>query len=38
MLPNKLVTLNANFNNLKTQGVKATAFKVSEQGKPLTFF
>uniref|UniRef100_A0A3Q3X844 Mimecan n=1 Tax=Mola mola TaxID=94237 RepID=A0A3Q3X844_MOLML len=27
MLPNKLVTLNANFNNLKTQGVKATTFK-----------
>lgn len=28
-LPTKLVLFNANFNNLKTQGVKATAFKVS---------
>lgn len=27
MLPNKLVSFNANFNKLKTQGVKATAFK-----------
>ncbi|XP_035512279.1 osteoglycin, paralog b [Morone saxatilis] len=27
MLPNKLVSFNANFNRLKTQGVKATAFK-----------
>ncbi|XP_018541480.1 osteoglycin, paralog b [Lates calcarifer] len=26
-LPTKLVLFNANFNNLKTQGVKATAFK-----------
>lgn len=29
MLPTKLVSFNANFNMLKTQGVKATAFKVS---------
>lgn len=28
MLPTKLVSFNANFNHLKTQGVKATAFKV----------
>ncbi|KAG7520680.1 mimecan-like [Solea senegalensis] len=28
MLPNGLVTFNANFNRLKTQGVKANAFKV----------
>ncbi|XP_076023222.1 osteoglycin, paralog b [Genypterus blacodes] len=27
MLPTKLVSFNANFNRLKTQGVKATAFK-----------
>ncbi|KAF0036147.1 hypothetical protein F2P81_011459 [Scophthalmus maximus] len=27
ILPNKLVSFNANFNNLRTQGVKATAFK-----------
>ncbi|XP_031172565.1 osteoglycin, paralog b [Sander lucioperca] len=27
MLPTKLVSFNANFNHLKTQGVKATAFK-----------
>lgn len=27
MLPTKLVSFNANFNQLKTQGVKATAFK-----------
>ncbi|XP_060930753.1 osteoglycin, paralog b [Limanda limanda] len=27
LLPNKLVSFNANFNKLKTQGVKATAFK-----------
>ncbi|XP_008301944.1 osteoglycin, paralog b [Stegastes partitus] len=27
VLPNKLVSFNANFNKLKTQGVKATAFK-----------
>ncbi|XP_028437992.1 osteoglycin, paralog b isoform X1 [Perca flavescens] len=27
ILPNKLVSFNANFNHLKTQGVKATAFK-----------
>ncbi|KAM3617330.1 uncharacterized protein V6R79_004932 [Siganus canaliculatus] len=27
MLPTKLLTFNANFNQLKTQGVKATAFK-----------
>ncbi|XP_047448718.1 osteoglycin, paralog b [Mugil cephalus] len=27
MLPNKLVSFNANFNKLKTQGVKSTAFK-----------
>lgn len=26
-LPNKLMSFNANFNKLKTQGVKATAFK-----------
>lgn len=31
MLPSKLVTFNANFNRLKTQGVKANAFKVSWQ-------
>lgn len=29
MLPTKLVLFNANFNNLKSSGVKATAFKVS---------
>lgn len=29
ILPTKLVSFNANFNKLKTQGVKATAFKVS---------
>lgn len=29
MLPNKLILFNANFNKLKTSGVKATAFKVS---------
>lgn len=31
MLPTKLITFNANFNRLKTQGVRATAFKVSWQ-------
>lgn len=29
MLPTKLVMLNVNFNKLRTQGVKANAFKVS---------
>lgn len=29
MLPNKLILFNANFNKLKTSGVKATTFKVS---------
>lgn len=29
MLPTKLVSFNANNNNLRTQGVKANAFKVS---------
>lgn len=29
MLPTHLVLFNANFNKLKTQGVKATTFKVS---------
>lgn len=28
MLPNKLVSFNANYNQLKTRGVKANAFKV----------
>lgn len=28
MLPNKLTTFNANYNLLKTKGVKANAFKV----------
>lgn len=36
MLPTKLVVFNANFNKLKTQGVKATAFKVSLQGSPFS--
>lgn len=35
MLPTKLVLFNANFNNLLTSGVKATAFKVSLGGKSL---
>lgn len=30
MLPTKLVMLNVNFNKLRTQGVKANAFKVSQ--------
>lgn len=29
MMPTKLVMLNVNFNKLRTQGVKANAFKVS---------
>ena len=29
MLPAKLISFNANFNRLKTKGVKSTAFKVS---------
>lgn len=34
MLPNKLVSFNANSNKLKTQGVKSTAFKVSGHINP----
>lgn len=34
MLPTNLVLFNANFNKLKTSGVKATAFKVSLKGNP----
>lgn len=35
MLPNKLVSFNANNNQLKTSGVKANAFKVHANMFPL---
>ncbi|XP_076012988.1 osteoglycin, paralog a [Genypterus blacodes] len=36
MLPNKLTSFNANYNHLKTKGVKATAFK--KMGKLVNLF
>lgn len=36
MLPTKLVMLNVNFNKLRTQGVKANAFKVSSSQSDFT--
>lgn len=34
MLPAKLISFNANYNQLKTKGIKSTAFKVSQKVSP----